>query len=99
MAETASGGWVRSASRSAASTRPWASARGAISGGMGLKPVRILSSALATGRSAVASVWSAGGAGAPGSSVTARLAAGLLDEPHPLDPHAALDGLAYVVCC
>src|SRR5215510_9218247 len=59
MAETLSGGCVRSASRSSASTRPCASASAAASAGSGTTPANTLSSASATGISAMTLVFCA----------------------------------------
>src|SRR5581483_10188689 len=88
MAETSSGGWVRNAATSAASTRPCASASGAISAASGLACSSTRASASATDISATSLLLCA---------VTAGLAAALLDQADALDAHAALDRLGHVV--
>src|ERR1700752_3840521 len=93
MAETSSGGWVRRAARSSASTRPSASASGTHSIGNGSTPSSTRASALGTGSSAISRSLAAIRFGA----VDARLAAPLLDEANAFDAHAALDRLHHVV--
>src|SRR5947209_19992949 len=88
MAETAAGGCERSAARSAASTRPLASAIGTFSAGSGSTPSSTRESASSTERSAISVL---------GRSVEARLAAALLDQPDRLDAHAAFQRLGHVV--
>src|SRR5262249_14968609 len=88
MAERASGGWVRKAARSAASTRPWAQAMATCSTGNGATPSSTRASACATGSSATSGLR-----GAP----MARLAAALFDETDAFDAHAALRRLDHVV--
>src|SRR5262249_47533609 len=88
MAETAAGGCERGAARSAASTRPAASAIGTFSTGKDSTFSSTRASASATVSSAISVL---------GRLIEARLAAALLDEPDRLDAHAALERLGHVV--
>src|SRR3989440_161719 len=88
MAETSSGGCMRSAARSSASTRPSASASATRSAGSGSTPSSTRASASPTGSSATSGSLHA---------VYSRLAAALLDEMDALNAHAALDRLHHVV--
>src|SRR5262245_24635800 len=88
MAETAAGGCERSAARSAASTRPAASAIGTVSAGKDSTFSSTRASASVTESSAISVL---------GGLIEARLAAALLDEPDRLDAHAALERLGHVV--
>src|ERR1700694_463850 len=88
MAERAAGGCERRAARSAASTRPLASAIGMVSDGSGSTPSSTRESASSTERSAISVL---------GRLVDARLAAALLEEPDRLDAHAAFERLGHVV--
>src|SRR5216684_6980400 len=90
MAETAAGGWERRAARSAASTRPLASAIGTFSDGSGSTPSSTRASASSTESSAISVL-------VLGRLVETRLAAALLDEPDRLDAHAAFERLGHVV--
>src|ERR1700736_3845020 len=88
MAERAAGGCERRAARSAASTRPLASAIGTFSDGSGSTPSSTRESASSTERCAISVLGRLGDAGR---------AAALLDEPDPLDAHAAFECLGHVV--
>src|SRR5262245_1685808 len=89
MAETSSGGWVRLAASSAASTRPWASCSGAASAGRGVAPSSTRLSASATGISAATA--------SPLRAIVAGLAAGFFQELDALDAHATFHALHHVV--
>src|SRR5579863_4449532 len=88
MADTSAGGWVRNAFRSAASTRPWASASGACCAGSGAAWESTRSSASATDSNATCLLPRA---------IMAAAAATFFDEPDALDPHAALERFHHVV--
>src|ERR1700692_3336582 len=103
MAETSAGGWVRSAPRSSASTRPWACASGAASAPKGEASRSTRASASATGINATARSPKArerprrvAGSAILGP-IAPRFAAALLDQANALDAHAALDRLHPVV--
>src|SRR5215469_7109732 len=95
MAETSAGGCVRSALRSAASTRPLACASGTSSAGRRSACASTCRSASSTEINATnySRIPDASGFGAimPGP------AAALLDEPDALDAHAAVDGFDHVI--
>src|ERR1700693_903302 len=102
MAETAAGGWVRSAARSAASTRPWASLSAAFSGASATASLSTPACASATESIGLL----LGGAKTRGAKTRgaktrgakmAGLAAALLDQMDALDAHVALDRLHHVV--
>src|SRR5690349_17980154 len=84
MADTSNGGWVRRAAVSVASTRPAASARATVSGGISGAMPTIRWSASST----EITLFPLEGAGLP---------ARLVEQPYVADPHAAVDGLAHVV--
>src|ERR1700745_2633682 len=88
MADNASGGWVRKAARSAASTRSWASVTGICTDDSGATPSSTRASASATGSRVTSCLR-----GAP----MARYAPALLDQANAFDTHAALDRLDHVV--
>src|SRR5512143_2494949 len=88
MAETAAGGCVRCAARSAVSTRPWPSCSATVSAGNGSAPASTRCNASATGINAMILRLRA---------VVAGLAAALLQQADALDAHAALDRLDHVV--
>src|SRR5581483_7173594 len=88
MADTSSGGCVRSATRSSARVRPCASASGTCSEGSGEACSRILASASATDSNAMILI--------PGA-VRARLAAVLFQHADVLDAHVALCGFHHIV--
>src|SRR5262245_26094205 len=88
MADTSAGGCVRSATRSLASTRSWASVSGAGSCTSGFASASTRTSASATSITATGLLL---------GSVGSRFAAALLDKPDGLDAHAALDRLHHVI--
>src|SRR6202162_849900 len=96
MADTAAGGWVRSAARSAASTRPWASFRAAFSGASATASLSTPACASATESMGLL----LGGAKTRGAKTRgakmAGLAAALLDQMDAFDAHVALDRLHHV---
>src|SRR6476661_6375117 len=89
MAETAAGGWVRSAVRSAVSTRPCAWVSGTLSGARGRASLSTRACASATESSAATDLFLC--------FVVAGLAAALFHQMDVLDAHAALDRLDHVV--
>src|ERR1700680_2775556 len=95
MAERAAGGCERRAARSAASTRPLASAIGTVSDGSGSTPSSTRGSAPPGAKSASSTERSA--ISVLGRLIEAGLAAALLDEPDRLDAHAAFERLGHVV--
>src|SRR5262245_38420840 len=107
MAETAAGGWVRSAFRSSASTRPCACARGMGSAASGSASLSTSACASATESSAATALLHSLARDLVRNPVPAfrdharpimaGLAAALLDQVDVLDAHAALDRLHHVV--
>src|SRR4029079_10606133 len=89
MAETAAGGCVRRAARSAASNRPCASASGTSTAGSGW--------ASASTRLSASATLSNAAIGSSSRPEYAGLAAALLDQSDPLDVRATLDRLDHVV--
>src|ERR1700722_844965 len=99
MADTSAGGWVRNATRSSASTRPWACASSAASAAKGNASRNTRASACATGINATARspMLQLSLARAILGAIAPRFAAALLDQANALDAHAALDRLHHVV--
>src|SRR5580704_11245648 len=88
MAETSAGGWVRSALRSRASTRPAAASSGTSSAAKGAACANTWSRASATEINATALL--------PNAKMAAAAAA-FFQEPDALDAHTAFDRLHHVI--
>src|SRR5262245_17638400 len=88
MADTSAGGCVRSAAKSAVSTRPCASLSGQSSGASGFASASTRASASATGINAMR---------LRPRSIAPGLSAALLDQANALDTHASLYRLHHVV--
>src|SRR5579883_1484101 len=97
MAETSTGGCVRRALRSSASTRPCASAKPAISAAKGVASRNTRSSASATGINATAHSRWAILADFLRRPIVAGLAATFLDQADAFDTHAAFDRFHHIV--